>query len=229
MPVPEYLLQLESRFIHHADAATAAQMKKYMKDLFVFYGVKSPLRKTLYREQKSQFGLIPNESRDSIVHWCWEAPEREWQYFVMEFLGKNAKKVAKETMDLYVFMIINKSWWDTVDYLAVNLVGPYLQKYPETQPELTEKWMDSGNIWLQRTCLLFQLKYKQQTDMQLLDSFISRLSQSKEFFIRKAIGWALREYSKTDAQFVRDYVASNPLSGLSQREALKWLANKGML
>jgi 3-methyladenine DNA glycosylase AlkD len=229
IPVPEYLQQLESRFIQYADPANAEQMKKYMKDLFEYYGVKSPLRKELYREQKNDFGLIPNENKDDIVHWCWKAPERDWQYFAMEFLVKEARKVSRETIILYEFMITSKSWWDTVDLIAGNLVGPYFQQYPDQIPVLTEKWMDSGNMWLQRTCVLFQLKYKKQTDTKLLDSFISRLNHSKEFFIRKAIGWALREYSKTDPEFVIAYVASHQLSGLSHREALKWLANKGMV
>jgi 3-methyladenine DNA glycosylase AlkD len=227
MPVPEYLQQLESRFVANADAATSEQMKKYMKDLFGYYGIKAPLRKELYREQKNQYGLIPPENKELIVRWCWDAPQREWQYFAMEFLGKEAKKAPKEMVGLYEFLITSKSWWDTVDYVAVNLVGPYFQNYPEEIMPLTERWMNSGNMWLQRTCILFQLKYKKHTDTKLLDSYISRLNHSSEFFIRKAIGWALREYSKTDPEFVKEYVASHKLSGLSQHEALKWLTNKG--
>lgn len=95
--------------------------------------------------------------------------------------------------------------------------------------ELTTRWMNSDNMWLQRTCLLFQLKYKTSTDTQLLSSFIKPLSSSNEFFIRKAIGWALREYSKTDPDFVIQFTKENTLSGLSEREALKWLRNKGKL
>jgi 3-methyladenine DNA glycosylase AlkD len=146
----------------------------------------------------------------------------------MEFLGKVARKAAPEIISLYEYMIVNKSWWDSVDFLASNLVGPYLMKYPERITELTGEWMRSENIWLQRTCVLFQLKYRDQTDTVLLSSFIEQLKGSKEFFIRKAIGWALREYSKTNPEFVKSFVADQKLSGLSEREALKWLKGKGM-
>ena len=131
-----------------------------------------------------------------------------------------------EIINLYVFMITNKSWWDTVDFIASNLVGTYLKRFPGQTETLTTQWMKSENIWLQRTCLLFQLKYKSETNTELLHQFINQLSASNEFFIRKAIGWILREYSKTNPDFVVDYVEKYPLSGLSQREALKWLNNK---
>ena len=110
------------------------------------------------------------------------------------------------------------------NYIAANLVGNYCQR-PQHIEKLTSQWMASDDMWRQRTCLLFQLKYKSATDKVLMHSFISRLSDSKEFFIRKAIGWVLREYSKTDAKFVIDYVTRYPMSGLSQREALKWVHN----
>jgi 3-methyladenine DNA glycosylase AlkD len=228
MPAPEYLQFLEKQFTSLADADEAAKMKKYMKDRFDFYGVKSPERKELYREHRLLNGLIPDGQLGDITRWCWAAPQREWQYFVMEFLGKVARKVPPETISLYEYMIVNKSWWDSVDFLASNLVGPYLKKYPEKIQRLTGEWMRSENMWLQRTCLLFQLKYRDQTDTTLLSSFIDQLKGSREFFIRKAIGWALREYSKTNPKFVTTYVAEHNLSGLSEREALKWLKGKGM-
>ena len=229
MLTPHYLQLLEKRFRENANAESAVQMKRYMKDRFDFFGIKSPLRSELYREHKQLNGLIPKDKRDEIVKWCWNAPQREWQYFAMEFLGKEAKKADMQVVDLYTFMIVNKSWWDTLDYIAVNLVGPYLNKYPERIPELTNNWMDSDNIWLQRTCILFQLKYKTNTDTKLLEGFILRLKESNEFFIRKAIGWSLREYSKTNPEYVKSFVASHELSGLSHREALKWMLGKGLL
>ena len=228
MKTPDYILPLVAAFKMHTDPANAIQMKKYMKDKFAFFGISSPLRKEIYKAHKNQHGLIPEKQTTEIVRWCWEAPEREYQYFAMEFLGKKQKKVHSEIIGLYEHMIINKSWWDTVDFIAANLVGSYLKQYPERIKSLTEEWMNSGNIWLQRTCLLFQLKYKMETNTKLLESFINRLSSSKEFFIRKAIGWALREYSKTDADYVIHFVRDNTLSGLSEREALKWLRNKGV-
>ena len=229
MKTPKYIRSLQVEFEKHADAGNAVQMKKYMKDRSEFFGIKSPLRRELYREHIRQFGLMPAGQREEIVHWCWETSQREWQYFAMEFLGKEAKKMNKEIISLYEFMIVTKSWWDSIDYISANLVGPYFQKFPEQIPLITTKWMNSDNMWLQRTCLLFQLKYKLQTDTKLLSSFIRQLASSNEFFIRKAIGWALREYSKTNPDFVIRFVQENNLSGLSEREALKWLKNKGKL
>jgi len=226
MNTPNYIQPLELAFQKHADAGIAAPMKKYMKDRYNYFGIKSPLRKELYREHKLRHGLIPQAETDEIIKWCWQQPQREYQYFAMEFLGKVAKKADKDIINLYVYMIVNKSWWDTVDYIAANLVGNYLKQFPQRTKELTSQWMSSNDMWLQRTCLLFQLKYKSATDSALMHSFISKLSDSREFFIRKAIGWALREYSKTDAEFVIDYVKKYPMSGLSQREALKWLNNR---
>ena len=226
MKIPDYIRPLYVELEKHANSENAVQMQKYMKSRFEFFGIKSPLRRELYRKHINQFGLIPVENREEIIHWCWEAPQREWQYFAMEFLGKEAKKVNKEIIGLYEFMIVTKSWWDSIDYISANLAGPYMQKFPEQIPGLTTKWMGSGNMWLQRTCLLFQLRYKDRTNTELLSSFIRQLASSNEFFIRKAIGWALREYSKTNPEFVIRFVRANKLSGLSEREALKWLRNK---
>jgi 3-methyladenine DNA glycosylase AlkD len=226
MDAPVYLQPLQIAFRQHANAEIAGPMKKYMKDRYEYFGIKSPLRKEIYREHKLKYGLIPTAETEEIVSWCWQQPQREYQYFAMEFLGRAAKKADKDSINLYIFMITNKSWWDTVDYIAANLVGNYLKLYPERIMDLTDQWMASNDMWLQRTCLLFQLKYKSATDTDLIHGFISRLSSSKEFFIRKAIGWVLREYSKTDAEFVVDYVEKYPMSGLSQREALKWLQNR---
>ena len=121
----------------------------------------------------------------------------------------------------YKHLINVKSWWDTVDFLAVTMVGSYMRKYPDQIIPVTKLWMDTDNIWLYRTCILFQLKYKKETNFELLDSFIQLCLGSKEFFINKAIGWALREYSKSNPQLVSEYVESNNLAPLSKREAMK--------
>ncbi len=227
--VPEYLHDLVVAFEREADPEKAVKMKQYMRNKFDFYGINSPDRKKIYKEFKSTNGLIPEPQKDDIVKWCWNADQREYQMFAMEFLGKTVKKEHEEIIRLYEYMIINKSWWDTIDYIAANLVGIYFSLYHSNIVPFTEKWMSSGNIWLQRTCLLFQLKYKSGLNTELLHSFINRLSGSKEFFIQKAIGWILREYSKTDSEFVTDYVSKNKLPKLSEREALLWMKNKGIV
>ena len=226
MHTPIYLQPLERAFTKHADASTAVPMMKYMKDRYDYFGIKSPLRKEIYRQHTLKYGLIPPAETEEIIKWCWQQPQREYQYFAMEFLGKAVKKANEDSINLYVYMITSKAWWDTVDYIATNLVGTFLKRFPEHTAKLTAAWMESNDMWLQRTCLLFQLKYKKDTDTTLMHGFINQLSASNEFFIRKAIGWVLREYSKTDATYVIDYVKKHPMSGLSQREALKWLNNR---
>ena len=226
METPAYIQPIEAAFINYAKPKNAVQMKKYMKDKFAFFGISSPERKEIYKTHKNRFGLIPEVHKSEIIYWCWEAPQREYQYFAMEFTGKGQKMVKPEIIHLYEYMISTKSWWDTVDFIAANPVGSFFKQYPENIKKVTDRWMNSNNMWLQRACLLFQLKYRSETNTALLSSFINSLALSKEFFIRKAIGWALREYSKTDADFVVQFVKEHELSGLSKREALKWLKNK---
>ncbi len=203
-------------------------MERYMRNKFKFYGIKSPKRKEIYKLFKSENGIIPEGDKTEVVTWCWEASQREYQMFAMEFLGKSASD-DESIISLYEYMIINKSWWDTVDFIASNLVGTYFKTYPQRIESITKSWMESGNIWLQRACLLFQLKYKTKLDTELLNHFIIPLADSKEFFIQKAIGWILREYSKTNPDFVIDYVEKNSLAPLSKREAMLWLVRKSLI
>ena len=229
MSQPEYTKLITQLFKDNASKENAVPMKKYMRDQFDFFGIKSPERRELYKLFKSKNGLIPESNKSEIVTWCWAQDEREYQMFAMEFLGKSAKKEGLEIIKLYEFMITNKSWWDTVDYIASNLVGVYFQKFPEKIDDITSSWMRSKNMWLQRTCLLFQLKYKSKLDTELLTTFIDELSDSKEFFIQKAIGWILREYSKTEHGFVIDFINNNKMANLSKREGLLFLKKNGII
>lgn len=210
----------------HADPARAIQMKKYMKDKFEFYGIPSPrLRKIASPFFQKNNRPEENEIPD-LVYEFWKAPQRELQYFAVELLKKYVKGSPKEWINLYEKLITRKSWWDTVDALAAWQVGYYFKKHPDQVMPYTTKWMDSGNMWLQRTCLIFQLKYKDETDFQLLKSLIIPLSGSKEFFIQKAIGWALREYSKLFPQRVMDFASNQPMAKLSYREATRIVLKK---
>ena len=119
------------------------------------------------------------------------------------------------------YCIVHKSWWDSVDHLAGYCLGPYFKLFPHQLPAVTDRWNESDNMWLQRSSIMFQKAYKKETDVALLKKYILHCKDSKEFFIRKAIGWALREYSKTDPDWVIKFVERHPLSPLSKREALK--------
>jgi 3-methyladenine DNA glycosylase AlkD len=131
--------------------------------------------------------------------------------------------LPSEFIDTIETLLTTNSWWDTVDTLASHTVGTHFRRSPEIKELTLSKWRKSENIWLRRTCLLFQLNYKEETDFDLLGGIILENLGQKEFFINKAIGWALREYSKSNPEWVRNYLAGHQLQLLSVREASKYL------
>jgi 3-methyladenine DNA glycosylase AlkD len=220
----KYNLQpLIDLFTENADPAYALRMRAYMKDQFDYLGLPSPLRKELGKQFFKEHGYPDPEQLECIVEECWKLPHREYKYFAMEIMVRMKKKAGHDAILLYERLLTDQNWWDTIDLIAPSLIGYYFLEYPEERIDYIDKWVASNNIWLQRSSILFQLKYKDKVDTRLLGSIILELADSKEFFIRKAIGWALREYSKTDPGFVVRFVKNHELSGLSQREALKWL------
>jgi 3-methyladenine DNA glycosylase AlkD len=217
-----YLEPLLKQYEDNRDPVRAVQMKKYMKDQFDFFGIGTPARRAMMSAHIREYGWPDWSGIEEITRSLWEMNERECQSTVIDLLNRMKKKLGPDKLPLMEYLITTKSWWDTVDGVAGWLVGTILQRYPEHIKPLTTRWMDSENIWLQRACLLFQLQYKKDTDLDLMYGFIGRLSDHKSFWIRKSIGWVLREYSKTDPQTVQQYVDAHPeLSGLSKREALK--------
>lgn len=209
-----------------ANPKNAARQKAYMRNQFDFFGLKALEQADLRREFLKARGLPPVDELRTIIRELWQQPEREFQYFGMMMLEKYIKKVDADFISLLEFMITTRSWWDTVDMIAARLVGVHFKRFPAQISVYTEKWMASGNFWLQRTALLFQLKYKKDTDTDLLFDFIERLAGEDEFFIRKAIGWALREYSKTDPEAVINFVENHELKPLSRKEALRVVERK---
>lgn len=222
----DYVALIEEKFQAAADPVKAQPMKKYMKNLFEFLGIPKPRRLLLKKELLKKERLPGVERLEEIIKQLWELPEREYQYFGFELVEHYRKQLKEQDIELLEYMITNKSWWDTVDFIAANLVGPHFKRFPHLVGRYTAKWLGSGNMWLQRTALLFQLKYKAGTDVELMFQIIRQLADSKEFFIRKAIGWGLREYSKTDPSVVISFVESQSLSNLSKREALKVITRK---
>jgi len=224
----EYLRPLRESFGKAANAADAVSMKKYMLNQFEFFGIRSDQQKEIRKRFFKEFGLPDLTMLPEIIPWLWREPEREFQYFGIELTERLFKKPGANSIDIIEFMILNKSWWDTVDWVASHHAGTFFRKFPGQVKPRTGAWMDSGNMWLQRSALLFQLKYKAATDQELLFEYIQMLQDNKEFFIRKAIGWALREYSKTVPDNVIKFVENTRLSGLSRREALKWIERKNL-
>ena len=227
-PVDEYLYALKSLYGRHANPDNALPMAAYMRHQFEFLGIKSPAVKGLFKQFVADHGLLDVAEIDVLVRELWTWPEREYQYIALLFLDKLQKKLSPDVVPLLEHIITHKSWWDTVDSIASHNVGKLLRQYPETRDDVMSQWRVSDNFWLRRTTLLFQLSYKTDTDEALLFSLIRENQGSSEFFIQKAIGWALREYSKTAPKSVRAFVQAQNLASLSQREALKWMKGKGL-
>ena len=218
-----YTNEVVAALTAQANPEAAIPMAKYMKGKFSYLGIKSPIRKEITRPFLRKDSLPDIEKIQKIAGELWNLPEREFQYFALDLLGKFSKYGPSGWIDFYEKLIVEKSWWDSVDGIAAWLVGDHFRIYPNQIVPTTDKWMASGNIWLQRTCLIFQLGYKDQTDFELMKSFIQPLAAEKEFFIKKAIGWALRQYSKFNPEAVKTYIKVQPLSKLSYKEASKLL------
>jgi len=221
-----YLLPLIEKFEALRDTGDAAAMKSYMKGQFDYYGIKTPVRRDILGNHIRTYKLPANREFTAVIREAWEWKERELQYCAVEIFYKYLRKNDEVFIDLIEYMVLHKSWWDTVDGIASWLIGTTFKRHPDLIVPCTRKWMDSGNIWLQRSCLLFQLKYRDATDTGLLFGFINELAGDKSFWIRKAIGWVLREYSKTDPETVIGFVNSHQLSNLSRKEALKVVNRK---
>jgi len=221
--MPTYVKALQTLYQTRSDPDAAAPMKTYMRNQFPFLGIKSPEQRVLLREHISQHGLPAIENLAGVLLDLWALPEREFQYAALGILGRFDHKLPPGFINTIETLLTTKSWWDTVDSLAAHTVGNHFKQYPEVRERILPRWRASENFWLRRTCILFQNKYKTETDFNLLKAIIHENLGSKEFFINKAIGWALREYTRLDPEGVRAFVAATPLAPLSAREALKWL------
>jgi 3-methyladenine DNA glycosylase AlkD len=219
----EYYEPLKLAFVKAARVENAIQMKKYMRNQFEFLGIKTPVRKELCKTFFQQYGFPNKENLSAVLLALWQENEREYQYAALDLLDMQKKNIDKPFILVLEQLIIQKSWWDTVDLLASHAVANYFKQYPEMTKTITEKFIESENMWLQRTCLIFQLLYKKQTDEKLLFDYIRICIESQEFFIQKAIGWALRQYARTNPTSVLQFVENHTLKPLSKREALKHL------
>lgn len=219
--VKKYIEKLEDIFKEHADNEKAAQMEKYMRNKFKFYGLQAKQRRKLSRHLQTKDNRPPHSQLSQVIIKLWTKDKRELHYFAMELFENYKKDFRIGDIKLLVYMIKNKSWWDTVDFISKKLVGEYFKIHLQFRDEFNNKWIKSNDIWLQRTALLFQLAYKKDTDPELLFNNIKKLKDIDEFFIQKAIGWSLREYSRIAPKKVENFIKNNKLSSLSTREGLK--------
>ncbi len=217
---------LSSRFSNHRNNDRALAMSNYMKGHFPFYGIPSPLRKVIQKEWLNAHPeCISKEKKWKIVFELWAQKEREYHYVACDWTAQwKPKELQIEDIELIKKLIITNSWWDSVDSLAPNLLNSYFHQFPKMEERIILEWLLSDNLWLKRSCLIYQLKRKDNTNIQQLITCIEVLKHEKEFFIQKAIGWSLRQLARIRPDEVRKIAAEQQLKGLALREATKYLS-----
>ncbi|MEU7021903.1 DNA alkylation repair protein [Streptomyces sp. NPDC046203] len=204
------------------DPVRAGEMAAYMKDVAPFLGLRSPERRALSRTVLAGLPAPAEADCTAVALRCFALPEREYHYFAVDYLRRHAGRCSSAFLPVARTLITTVPWWDTVDLLAAHVVGALVAADPALAARMDE-WIADDDRWIVRTALLHQLRFKDATDTGRLFSYCLLRSGDPDFFIRKAIGWSLREYAKTDPDAVRAFVAeqSSRLSPLSVREAMK--------
>ena len=216
-----------------ADPSKAEAMRAYMKDIAPFLGVAASDRRQAQRRFIAWIRTTTSDSApDELLDFadaCWAEPEREFQYVATDLhraaaTRKDGTMLGPEHLPRIEQLVRTRSWWDTVDSLAAWTVGPMVLAHPVLVPTMDE-WIDDHSLWIARTAILHQLSYGPATDGERLFHYVDRRAVDREFFIRKALGWALRQYARVAPDEVRSFIEArgDRLSGLTRREALKHL------
>lgn len=213
---------LELAFQKHSNPENAFAMSKYMKNKFPFFGLKTEERRKIFKEiWKQNKNEVAGNARKIALE-LYSKPQREFHYCSIEILIKQLKgNYKKDDIQLIEKLIVTNTWWDSVDTIAKYILGEYLLEFPMETKNVIARFSKSDDMWLNRSAILFQLNYKQKTDFEILKAECNNHKMSKEFFIQKAIGWALREYAKSNPDAVKEFVSKANLKPLSTKEALK--------
>lgn len=213
---------LQAAFEGSANSQVAAGQRAYLKNRFEFLGMTAPLRRKLQLPLFRQHPLTQEQDLIATMEALWALPFRDYHQAALDLAEHHQALHTPAMLPVFKGLALQNQWWDSIDYLAGSLISRLALKYPELSPEIAG-WIAHDNFWLRRVAILFQLKHKAKTDESLLFSLCEQTMHEKEFFIRKAIGWALREYAKTSPQAVWAFTQANraTLSGLSYREATR--------
>jgi len=221
MPHP-YLKEIQKIFVANGDQLIAKGAKAYLLNQFEFYGIKTPLRRQICKDFYKTHPIKDHTELSKLIKECFNEHQRELHYFAIELLGHHKKIWSIKTIPLIEWMITHQSWWDSVDSTNTHVISKFFLLHPEHIEAYTSKWNQSSNKWLIRMSILFQLTYKTKTDTNLLSKYIENSQLHEDFFVRKAIGWALRAYAYTNKKWVIQFVKAHPLlNNLSKKEALK--------
>lgn len=223
--IEETVNQLTELFEPFRNAKRAQSASAYMRDQFPFIGMRTEIRRSAQKSWIDSLKTLEDRTlRWSIIRALWEKEERDYQYVAIDLLNSWPKKFFSEDDAIELEWILNqKSWWDSIDSIASNYLGKWALAFPEKARETFEKWRYHESFWLQRSCLIYQLKYKDEVDTAYLEDLIQQMNSNTEFFIQKAIGWSLRQLSKYKPEEVVQILANNPIKGLALREASKYL------
>jgi 3-methyladenine DNA glycosylase AlkD len=216
------LARLTDAYESARDPEAAAAMGAYMREQFPFLGIRAPRQTALNRVVLAGVarGSIGPADLADVVAACLRMPEREYRYFAIHLLRRHVRACPAEFLGDVRAMILDRPWWDTIDPIAAHVVGPLVAAHPRLLATM-DAWARDDDKWLVRTAILHQLGYHDATDTDRLFGYCTDQAGHPDFFVRKAIGWALRQYARTDPDAVRSYVHDHPgLSGLSKREAL---------
>jgi 3-methyladenine DNA glycosylase AlkD len=218
------MARLDEHLPAAGDRAKAAGMAAYMRDQFAFLGLPSPVLRKATREALTGLPKPGEADLAAVARACWDRPEREYQYVACDYLRAHVAAAGPDFLAVTRELLITKSWWDTVDALSTRFVGDLVRRHPSLSASM-DAWSGDDNLWLIRTAILHQLHYGAETDTDRLFGYCVRQAGHPDFFVRKAIGWALRHYARTDPGAVRDFVTAHRdrLSPLSIREATKHL------
>ncbi len=220
----KFCSDLEADFRKASNSELAIPMENYMKNNFSFLGIKMEQRRAIFKSNYEQNKAEVKSNFRAISWELFQMKEREFHQTAIDLLVKEFKKnFVLEDIQLIEKLIITNSWWDSVDTIAKYILGGYLLQFPSETLKVIERFSNSENMWLNRSAVLFQLSYKDKTNFEILKSECEKHKHSNEFFIQKAIGWALRDYSRFNPNEVKAYVNSTNLKPLSRREALRLL------
>ncbi|PID78199.1 MAG: DNA alkylation repair protein [Deltaproteobacteria bacterium] len=215
-------LKIKKAFEKNQDIQKAIQMSEYMRNLFAFYGLQTPERRALYKD------FLKNEKKHSKIDWafldkCYEDEHREFQYLVIDYLAAMKKNLSYEDVPEILKYIKAKQWWDTIDGFH-RIIGDIGLKDSRID-DLMLKWSKDKDFWVRRIAIDHQLLRKEKINKELLSKIILNNLDSDEFFINKAIGWSLRDFSKTNPRWVRDFIKKHKdkMDKLSVKEASKYL------
>ncbi|MEV5439802.1 DNA alkylation repair protein [Streptomyces sp. NPDC052682] len=228
-PLADTVLErLTAAYAAAADPERAVSMRAYMRDVAPFLGLTTPNRRALSRTVLAGTPRPDEADCAAIALRCWELPHREYHYFAVDYLRRHVRHLSSGFLPVARHLISTVPWWDTVDLLAAHVVGALVAADPELAGDM-DAWIGEDDLWLVRAALLHQLRYKEHTDSGRLFAYCLRQAGHEDFFVRKAIGWCLREYAKTDQAAVRGFLAreGDRFAPLTVREALKNVASAG--